>query len=603
MDEEKNQTEPQEFTGESIGEITRPLPFAKDEAYLMLLREFQSGNWARCLDLLDGLLLHYPDNEELNRFRQDVLGKISLQEITNRFQDQERREKTVKAVTKWAIVAIVVMVIASGVLWGYSRYRDSLFEQSSQREQEIIDQTLSRKYANAESLLSAGRAEDALVILEEIAEANPEYDGVDILISRAEEMIRVEEMYQEGLDYFSAGDLETALDVFIRVDNDSPRYKDVRSRINSIQDSIRIEELLVEIDAAFREEDWQSVILSYEEIKSLDSSGETFDRDEELFISYMNWIIHTADQINVSVEDIDLAQGYYREALTLFPQNKEYASERAELQRVASDLIASKYYLYAQTLIQSDNFSAQSIREALRVLNIAESIGGGSPAIRLEIERAALFINGFDNLVSGSLDLAIRDLENLYRIESGYADGLVQYFLYEAYVARGDLLFSFSDYANAKSDYEAAETFAWGEYGNQMRLFEVETRLGAVLRLLSLSEESSEFYNFAFSLVDMETIVQNSDNPSASETLTEAQTAFARGDHWNAARLFERVLEEVEIYEGLVIEIPKGEYYIEYTEALGSTMSALREANQIGASNISKIDQEIVIPVLPGSGE
>ena len=78
MDEEKNQTEPQEFTGESISEITRPLPFAKDEAYLKLLREFQSGNWVRCLDLLDGLLLHYPENEELNRFRQDAFFILSI---------------------------------------------------------------------------------------------------------------------------------------------------------------------------------------------------------------------------------------------------------------------------------------------------------------------------------------------------------------------------------------------------------------------------------------------------------------------------------------------------------------------------------------------
>jgi tetratricopeptide (TPR) repeat protein len=603
MDEEKNQTEPQEFTGESISEITRPLPFAKDEAYLKLLREYQSGNWVRCLDLLDGLLLHYPGDEELNRFRQDVLGKISLQEITSRFENQERREKTVRTITRWAIITIVVMIIASGVLWGYSRFRDSIFAQNSQREQEIIDQALSRKYANAESFLSAGRAEDALDILEEIAETNPDYEDVQVLITRAEELIRIEELYQEGVTYFEEGDLETALDVFTRIDDASPRYKDVRSRINSIQDSIRIDELLAIIDSAFRDEDWQLVIESYEEIKLIDSSGGTFDRDEELFISYMNWIIYTANQIDVSVEDIDLAQGYYRDALSLFPQNREYASERAELQRVASDLIASKYYLYAQTLIQSDNFSAQAVREALRMLNIADSIGGGSPAVRLEIDRATLFINGFDNLVSGSLDLAIRDLENLYRVDSSYADGLVQYFLYEAYVARGDLLFSFSDYVNAKSDYESAETFAWGEYGNNMRLFEVETRLGATLRLLSLPEEAAEFYNFAFSLIDIESIVTDSENPSATETLNEALTAFSRRDYWNAARLFERVLEEVEIYEERVIEIPKGEYYIEYAEAFGSTMSAIREANQIGASNISKIDQEIVIPVLSGSGD
>jgi tetratricopeptide (TPR) repeat protein len=448
--------------------------------------------------------------------------------------------------------------------------------------------------------LQAERATDALELLREIQSVAPDFMEVSELITEAERLYALGQEYTQALQLYNQGSLEDALEIFKRIEEQEPGFRDTGLKIAEIEDELEIQRLFGVIDVSSQVQDWQAVIDAYDQILALDPTTSFDGLEEILFLGYLNLIREIAGSDDVTIDDIDRATEYYYNALALLPQNREFAAEREELQRVATTLIGNRYYLFAVDLLNSQGFSPSVMNEALRLLRLADNIGAGSPAITAAIEQAELFVTGYDALSNGRYGDAISQLEGLYRLDADYGDGMVQYLLYEAYTARGDLLYTYGDYVEARSDYELAETFGWGDYGNALRLFEVEIRIGFTLRRLYLLNEAAEYYNYAFSLIEFEEKAYQSGDNDLIATWEDAQVAFARNDEFNAARLFESVLEKIEVaYSFETVEVSRGDSIFEIAYNYGSTAQIIRDYNQLGVVTVFKVDQEITVPYIP----
>ncbi|NIW43596.1 MAG: tetratricopeptide repeat protein [Gammaproteobacteria bacterium] len=580
-------------------EETRPLPYAKDQLYLDLLKHYQNADWEPALGVLNKMLEEYPDDMALLEFQNEIQMRLNMQQIGAQADRRERRDQFINISIRALIGLAAVAVIYFIVQWGINLYQDRVDQAQLEREQAALAQTLDSKFENADNFLQAGRVSDALSLFEEIQEIDPEYRDVAEKIDEANSLLALEEIYQQGRAEYLEGDYDSAIDTLQNVIDVDPRYKDAALLLSNIENSLRIEELFAQALEDYENNNWRGVVNSVDEILAIDNTADVSDLDDELFISYMNLVIETAEGGDATIEDVDQAEEYYRAALAIFPQNRDFAQEREELQRVAINLLANKYYIYALELIDQENYSIDSMEEALRLLRKASNIGSGSPAIAAEISQLTTFLTGFENFTGRRWEEAIDNFEQLYRLTPDYADGMLKYLLYETYLARGDTFYSFADYTNARTDYEVAETFAWGDEGNTLRLFQVEIRIGFTLRRISQPEPAAEYYSYALEQVNFSEKLDE-DQVDVRQAFDDAESSLAIGDYWNAARLYEILLEDTEfIYEFETLDIRRGDSLAHIAFRYGSSIDTiLLYNNTLGDSLIARSNQEIRVPIL-----
>jgi tetratricopeptide (TPR) repeat protein len=571
-------------------------PYMRDDLFKELMSHYQNADWKASLDAIEQLSKLYPGEPSLDDFREDIIMRSSLHQKGSRSQKVETRLRLQQR-SGWFIVGIIaVLAIFFVGRWGLSQYQDQREENRLMIEATTTAKTLQTKFENAESYLRADRPEEALRLLEEIEAQSPGYPNIDELMIEAQGLIRLKELFQQGEQHFNDGELDAALQVLSAVEEEHPNYRNVSQLLIDIEELQQINIFTQEIADAFQVNDWAAVINGYEQILEINPNLEIPDIEEELFISYMNIIIEIADRPDATIEDIELAESYYRSALALFPQNREYADERAELERIATNLIVNKFHIYAVNLIDNENYSIQSIEQALVALQRANNINADSPAIAAEITTLQAYITAFNHYTGRRYDEAIEEFDNLLRSEPDFGGGRVNYMLYEAHIARGDLFLTYGDFANALEDFEAAETFAWEDTAGLLQLFEVEVRIGTALRKLSLYLESAEYFHYAANLVNLQEYI-DPDQVEVLQAFNEAQVAYLRGQSWEASRLYDFVYEEANlIYPYETVRVSRGDSFVDFSFLYGSTIQALRDLNLLGDAMEARMNLDLMLP-------
>ena len=113
------------------------------------------------------------------------------------------------------------------------------------------------------------------------------------------------------------------------------------------------------------------VISSYETSLCLTPNLDDPQIKEQLFTSYLNQIIILLQAENTSVEEIDQAADYFRKAVALFPQSRQFADEREDLRELSSSLLELKYTQIAEDLLADPHQDAGTISEAVSFLRKA----------------------------------------------------------------------------------------------------------------------------------------------------------------------------------------------------------------------------------------
>lgn len=582
------------FSRKPMNNISRP--YMRDDLFKELMTHYQNADWEASLDAIDRLSKLYPGESSLDDFREDILMRSELYKKGSQSQKVETRLR-IQQTSGWLIIGIISIVVLFFVgRWGINQYQDQ--RESNQMMVEATNQAISlqTKYDNAEDFLQADRPEEAMRLYEEIENQSPGYADVETKKIEAQELIDINELYDQGLQYYENNELDAASQILTTINEKRPNYKDVPQLLENILKLQQIAQIKLDALDAFRGNDWKSVIDGIQEILSLDPSADITDLEEELFISYMNIIVETADRPDSTIEDIEQAESYYRAALALFPQSREYADEREELEKVATNLIVNKFHIYALELIETERYSINSLEQGLRALQKASSINPDSPAINSDISAIQGYITAFNHYSQRNYDDAIIEFEDLLRTEPNFATGRINYMLYESHMARGDIFLTYGDFGSALDEFETAETYAWDENAGMLQLFQVEVKIGMALRKLSLYLESSEYFHFAASLINLEEYL-DPDQVEVVQAFNEAQVAYLRGQSWEASRLYDFVYQEVNlVYPYDTVRISRGDSLVDISYLFKSTIDSIRELNSLGDAMEARIDQELLLP-------
>jgi tetratricopeptide (TPR) repeat protein len=575
------------------------LAHRKDPQYRQVLEQFQRAEWEECLHSIDGLLKAHPGNKDLLAFRQEVQTRYELQqrsESQREADDKTQRQKVRRRTLIAVLSGIIVLALA---VWLIIAYQAQETRQRLKAEATQTAEALAAKDQLAGTFMRAGKPDQALALYAEIKETDPSYEDIDQAIEAARLSISVEDLYQQGRRLMQDGDYDAALEILREVQALLPEYKDTSQLIAKSVHDQEIASRVEAIQEAYGRGDSAAVIENYQAIQAIDPFIELPELDHELFASYQDLVLQIAARRDPSLEEIQAAARYYRNALALFPQSYEYVRERAELQEVAVELLAREYYLQGISLLESSDFSLQGLEQSILVLRRAREKAPGSAVVDSAIDKSQSFIVSYDHLVHGDWDEAITGFEAVYRRDADFADGRVRYFLYDAYTSRGDLLMLNADFGGAFADYQAAEKFAWADEANVMRLFQIEVRIAHALRRLGRHDQAAEFYHFAFEQVGYKDRLTGPAQKSLLETLLNADSAYDSGNALSAISSYEEAMKQAdELYEFTRIAALRGDTLPNIAFENDSTLASLRTANDLGDSLIVNRSQQLSVPVL-----
>lgn len=584
---------------QGAGRHAGKLAYRNDPSYLKLLGHFQSAEWDKCQDCIDLLLQSHPGDKHLLGFRQDVQMRSEQQQHSERQTKSEDRKERRKARIRLTVaVAAVVVLGLSGTLLVNAFRVDQARQQASAAATQTA-QALAAKHDVADTLLRAGMSEQALAAYVEIQQVDPSYAGIAQDIKAAQLAVRTEELYQQARQAMDNGDNPTALELLGEVQTSSPEYKDTSQLVDTLTRQQQIARLLDNLHAAYDAGDSQGVVDAYEQIQVIDPYLDLPELDDELFASYKDLVLRLAALPNPTLGQIQDAASYYRRALALFPQSISYARERAELQEVAVELVATQYYLQGISLLDSSDYSIEGLQQSILVLQRAREKAPDSVVVDAAIEKSQLFIDSYDRLVHGDWDDAIKGLEQIYSRDPEFAGGRVRYFLYEAYTTRGDLLMLNADFGGAFKDFQAAEKFAWEDESNTLRIFQIEIRLGESLRKMRQYDQSAEFYRYAFQQVAGQPNLAAPEQAKLRQTLEQAEAAYVAGNRLAAVDLYAEAAELADkIPELTRVNARRGDTLPNIAFETGSTLVSLRGANDLGESLILSRSMPLMVPTL-----
>jgi tetratricopeptide (TPR) repeat protein len=572
--------------------------------YQELLQHFQNAEWDQCLSDIERLLQIHPDDEELGAFKHDVEIRSELERTSQQQQQVDDRLRRRRLWRQVPIAVLSVLIVAGLAYWFVSSYQAEQTREQLSAQATATAQALAARMTMADTLMRAGKAEEALALYGEIQQADPAYKGVGQDMQKAQQAITVEDLYQQAKRALDNGDNVQSLKLLEQVDKLQPQYKDTAQLIAGIQRDQKIAALVAAIQAAGANGGSAAVIKDYEAIQAIDPSFEMPELDETLFSSYRDLILKISENPNPTLDQIQTAATYYRNAMALFPQSIEHARDKAELQDIAINLLASQDYLQGLALLESSNYSIQGLQQTNLVLQRAREKAPQSLAVDAEIQKVQTFIDAYDALVHGAWDKAITGFDSIYKRDPSFAAGRVRVFLYEAYTARGDLFLANGDFGAAFKDYQDAEKVAFIDDADVLRIFQIEVRVASIFRRMGQYEQSAEYFHFAFQKVNYSARLTKPEQKDLLQALQEADSVYNAGDKLKAGALYEATLDQTQqLYVLDKVAAMQGDTLPNLAFENGTSVWSMRNANDLGDRLILARSQELLVPVLSPVGK
>jgi tetratricopeptide (TPR) repeat protein len=580
---------------EAPGKFAANQQMAADPAYESLLTNFQKADWETCNHLLDELLQKYPDDPTLKEFREDIEVKKVFKDKES-LNSQEKKKATRKSLT------ISLLVVFGGILLALlaivlistnfmSRPSSTTLLSASEMEQKLLELE-----DQAQNFIRVGNTVMALETIQKIQEIDPNYPALVELINQANQLQELDKLYEMAIQYIKNNDYNAALVLLKQIEGQNATYKDIQYQISQIEKHNRISELLVVADTAYTERRWDDVITSYEEVLSLDPAIVAPDLEEQLFMSYYEKIKAILSSENSTIEEIDAAETYYYRAVALVAQDKAFAQERRDLQQFPVGLLNLKYRQIAKSIIESPYATEDSITKAVDYLRKAVNLAPGDAAINSELEKAQNYLLATQKFDRMEWDAAITNLQKLSRFQTTYANGMVQQMLFESYSARGHRFLNAGYFSDAQQDFEQAEIIAWENPGNKLQLFEAEVNMGIVLGKMYDYRNAIKYFNMA---MDTANITSQLTDPYLINALQNARAnAEASMDYASFEAYRDAITNLMDGYLYREVTITKGQSFIGIARIYESTITSIRQRNDLAESMTAKSDMTILVPYI-----
>jgi tetratricopeptide (TPR) repeat protein len=285
-----------------------------------------------------------------------------------------------------------------------------------------------------------------------------------------------------------------------------------------------------------------AAVSGYEGVRALHPEYRTEIVEERLYFSYVNAARETLIDQPDSLKALEIAESYFRKALTLRPQNSEIKSER---------------------------------------------------------ELARLYLTAQDDFSNGRWSEVIDSLEAVYTIDPEYALGTTRQTLYDAYVARGESKVADGEYDIALNDFHRSIVLAEQDPDAVLRLYEAQIRTAEVLGIIGNYEVAVAHYRVATEISGLKRRSAR-DNPSLTALIQDAEYYTNQGNFGMAFERYRQAVGFADTTQTTVIHVVKeGEYLTMLASRYGSTVRAIALANGITNANLIYVGQELVVPVLP----
>ena len=575
------------------GHNINPVDLSSDPDYPKLLEHYQNAEFDLCKMFVDKLEKRYPDNPELLKFKEDLEIKLSLKTmaVESKKRGKRKKRRVTLNMSIFTIFGTIVVLIAFFLSYDYLTTDISASRLDEQATQ------LTSLNNQAEQLLAIGKPQTAGEVIERMKLINPDFENLPELTVRTEELLKLEAKYQSALSFVAENKHTEALQLFKEIQTDKQGMWDVSQQISSIETILQIEKYLAEGNTASQEENWDLVISAYENALLLDPKLDDPLMREQMLKGYLNKIISMLQDEKTAIEDVEQAEQYYRKAVALIPQNKEFANERGNLEELSSNLLEQKYSHTAKAMLADKNQTVSSIAKAVSYIRKAANIKPKNTVLQQEVKNAEYYQIAFQNFVDMDWVLAISNLNEILYTDKYFANGNAIILLYEAYYALGKQYYSAGLYQDALKNLEQAEILAWEDSDNLLKLFQVQVLSGDTLGHMGEYENAVSYYKYALNVIEI--IPRLIDYPMVTSRYSRANVLAGNANFEDAFTVFREVFQGIDfIYSISEIEINSGVCLALFAHEHLSTMDALLETNDLSKNMIITFGRSLIVPMI-----
>jgi tetratricopeptide (TPR) repeat protein len=462
---------------------------------------------------------------------------------------------------------------------------------------ETASPQLDQLFNQAEGLLQVGRPALAAEIIDSIRTIDPDYPNLADLSARTQDLLEFEAQYQEGLALAAQGDRRQALDIFLAIQAARPNLWDVGQQITKLETELQIEAYFQEGEAAYQAENWAGVINAYEDAQQLGASLDDPQIMEQLLKAYLNQIIVMLEANDTPIENIELAESYYRKALAMIPQSRAFFMERINLQDVSANLLEVKFSQLARAILNDKNQTVGTVAQAVAYTRRAANLRPRNTTLQQDLRNAELYQVGLRNFINLNWMVVITNLEPVIESEPNYAGGNAAFLLFEAYYAVSKQYFNAGIYQDALNYLEKAEFLVWRNLDNRAKLLQNQVLFGDTLSRLEDFENAVSYYQYALNAIDAPTKLRNS--TVLAQKLENADLEASNENYEAAASLYQEVLQEIDVvYSVQSVETSDGAILALFAHHNQSTLDLVLRANNLQRDMVIRFGRTLQVPVI-----
>jgi len=436
-----------------------------------------------------------------------------------------------------------------------------------------------------------------MLIIDEIREEDLDYPGLFTALEQAQSLLDLDIRYLEAMKKKEDGDLVGAMAIFNTIEASNPGYQDVTLQITTIQLDFSMTDLIDLADAAIREGNWDEAVAGYEEVRNRDPLYETEIVEERLYFSYLTASQEILDEQPDSMDALETAQVYYVRALSLRPQDKTILQEMAGARESLGNRLYTTYIEMAQQTLVGHTDSIEALKIADGYFKIAQSIHPDNVTIAQERMLVQAFLLAQNEFHIKNWEGVISNLKPIYEIEPDYAGGTARQTFYDAYILLGDYHMSSGKPQLALADYQNAVAIAKLRPDARIRLFESMVKIGDVMGAIGNYQAAVHQYRSAIYLANINEIVMR--KRKLIEPLNEAEEYVRLGRYKQAYSLYQETMEEIVAHLDTVTHVVEsGDYLTKLANYYNTSTTAILIANNIGDPNDISIGIKIIIPVI-----
>ena len=573
--------------------------YTNDPLYKQALLDFQTGKWEEGLSGLADVEKKYPLEIELRALRLEM-------QVRARIDDYEIEETKTRKTQRWrrigirvGLVALVVVLVFAAVAT-YSGWMQQQLQSAQNTFNSQVRQTeLAVQFINAQQLLQAGQTSQALLILEQIAQADPNYPGLSEARAKAEAQQALEDQYRQAMEMLAAGNAQNALETLRVIDAQSPQFRDVSIQIQSLETQTELEGYAAQADLAVEEQRWEDAIAGYESIRLINPEFNSAHIESQLFQAYIQAAEAVLNEPVPSLEALQVADGYFSQALVLRPQDRDAISARTAVRSTIEERMVDGYIRDAQAALVENPDSLSALAVAENYFSLALGLRPNDPRVLIQFQLARDYLAAVESFASGDYDAVIDSLEYVVGQDPDYADGTARQTLYEAYVARGQAALAVGDYALAIWDFQSAALLAQQTPDILPVQFESQILIAEAQGLGGDFYEAVLLYQNALLESGLATAIVTNGGELATD-LANAEYAASVGNYQQAFQLYRTLLRSrLEAYAATTVVVKSGDYITSLANEFNTTVSAILEANGLTNQDRLETDTELIIPILP----